>query len=56
MIDLGPEGGARGGYIVGEGTPEHISELPQSYTGKFLAGILHGYGHANGSRKNGNNG
>ena len=56
VIDLGPEGGARGGYIVGEGTPEHISELPQSYTGKFLAGILHGYGHANGSRKNGNNG
>jgi len=49
VIDLGPEGGARGGYIVGEGTPEQISQLPQSYTGKFLAGILHGNGaHADG--------
>ena len=56
VIDLGPEGGARGGYIVGEGTPEQISQLPQSYTGRFLAGILHGYGHENGSRTNGNRG
>jgi excinuclease ABC subunit A len=56
VIDLGPEGGARGGYIVGEGTPEQISQLPQSYTGRFLAGILHGYGHENGSHTNGNRG
>jgi excinuclease ABC subunit A len=40
VIDLGPEGGERGGKIVGVGTPEQIAELPNSYTGKWLAGIL----------------
>ncbi len=42
VIDLGPEGGERGGYVVGAGTPEVIAELPNSYTGKFLAQVLHG--------------
>lgn len=36
LIDLGPEGGARGGQIVFEGTPESITACPQSYTGQFL--------------------
>jgi excinuclease ABC subunit A len=36
VIDLGPEGGIRGGSIVGSGTPEQIAELKESYTGKFL--------------------
>ncbi len=36
LIDLGPEGGNKGGYIVGEGTPEKIAALPDSYTGQFL--------------------
>jgi excinuclease ABC subunit A len=49
VIDLGPEGGERGGYIVGSGSPEAIAKLPKSYTGKFLAGILNG----NGSSRNG---
>ena len=40
IIDLGPEGGSGGGTIVGEGTPEQIVETPNSYTGKFLAGML----------------
>jgi excinuclease ABC subunit A len=40
VIDLGPEGGERGGKIVGAGTPEQIAELPNSYTGKWLSGIL----------------
>ena len=40
VIDLGPEGGERGGFIVGEGPPEKIAELKDSYTGKFLAGVL----------------
>jgi excinuclease ABC subunit A len=40
VIDLGPEGGQRGGYVVGAGTPEEIARLPQSYTGKFLAEVL----------------
>jgi excinuclease ABC subunit A len=49
VIDLGPEGGERGGYVVGSGPPEAIAKLPQSYTGKFLAGVLNG----NGSSRNG---
>ncbi len=40
IIDLGPEGGAEGGGIVGEGTPEHIASLPESHTGRYLAGKL----------------
>ncbi|HZU44160.1 MAG TPA: excinuclease ABC subunit A, partial [Terriglobales bacterium] len=42
VIDLGPEGGERGGYVVGTGTPEAISRNPKSYTGKFLAHVLNG--------------
>ncbi len=44
VIDLGPEGGDRGGYVVGTGTPEAIAKLPNSYTGKYLAGLLNGSG------------
>jgi len=36
IIDLGPEGGDDGGYIVAEGTPEEVAQNPNSYTGKFL--------------------
>ena len=36
IIDVGPEGGDEGGYIVAEGTPEKIAECENSYTGKFL--------------------
>jgi len=36
IIDLGPEGGERGGRIVAEGTPEEVCENPNSYTGIFL--------------------
>ena len=36
IIDLGPEGGEQGGYIVAEGTPEDIARHPKSYTGMFL--------------------
>jgi excinuclease ABC subunit A len=36
IIDLGPEGGDEGGYIVAEGTPEEVAQNPNSYTGKFL--------------------
>jgi excinuclease ABC subunit A len=42
VIDLGPEGGARGGKIVGMGPPEAIVKLPHSYTGKYLARLLNG--------------
>lgn len=40
IIDLGPEGGQAGGYIVGEGTPEEISKKVKSYTGQFLKEVL----------------
>ena len=36
LIDLGPEGGDKGGMIVAKGTPEKIAESPESYTGKYL--------------------
>ncbi|HTW57467.1 MAG TPA: excinuclease ABC subunit UvrA [Terriglobales bacterium] len=50
VIDLGPEGGSRGGKVVGAGPPEAIAKLPGSYTGKYLARILNGNGA---SRSNG---
>ncbi len=40
IIDLGPEGGDRGGTIVATGTPEEVAEAPGSYTGKYLKPIL----------------
>ena len=40
IIDLGPEGGDKGGTILGTGTPEDIANLKGSYTGKYLKPIL----------------
>lgn len=40
VIDLGPEGGDRGGELVGSGTPREICEIPESYTGQFLKEYL----------------
>jgi excinuclease ABC subunit A len=40
IIDLGPEGGERGGEIVGTGPPERIVDLPNSFTGKYLRPVL----------------
>ena len=40
IIDLGPEGGDEGGYIVATGTPEQVSKCEESYTGKFLKPLL----------------
>jgi excinuclease ABC subunit A len=40
IIDLGPEGGERGGEVVGTGPPEQIVDLAESYTGKFLRPLL----------------
>jgi excinuclease ABC subunit A len=44
LIDMGPEGGSRGGYVVAEGTPEEVAAVPESHTGTFLAPILEGRG------------
>ena len=40
IIDLGPEGGDRGGEIVAKGTPEEVAQIPTSYTGQYLAPML----------------
>ena len=40
IIDLGPEGGDDGGYVVAEGTPEEVAKVARSYTGQVLKGIL----------------
>jgi excinuclease ABC subunit A len=40
VVDLGPEGGAGGGLVVAEGTPESIAKVPESHTGRFLANVL----------------
>jgi len=38
VIDLGPEGGSRGGHVVVAGTPEDVAQAAESYTGRFLRG------------------
>lgn len=40
IIDLGPEGGEKGGYVVASGTPEEVSKIKDSFTGRFLKSIL----------------
>jgi excinuclease ABC subunit A len=40
VIDMGPEGGAGGGTVVAEGTPEDVATVPDSATGEFLAELL----------------
>ena len=40
IIDMGPEGGNGGGYVIAAGTPEKVALCAESYTGKFLREIL----------------
>ena len=40
VIDLGPEGGEKGGKVVAAGTPEDITKNPRSYTGQYLKKVL----------------
>jgi excinuclease ABC subunit A len=42
VVDLGPEGGAKGGLVVAAGTPEQVAGAPGSHTGRFLARLLAG--------------
>ena len=42
IVDMGPEGGSRGGLVVAEGTPEEVAVHPDSFTGEFLAPLLEG--------------
>jgi excinuclease ABC subunit A len=41
IIDLGPEGGAAGGYVIAEGTPEQVTAMERSYTGQFLSRLFY---------------
>ena len=43
IIDMGPEGGDRGGEIVAEGSPEEVAQVAESYTGQYLRGHLNGH-------------
>jgi excinuclease ABC subunit A len=40
IVDLGPEGGLRGGDVVAAGTPEDVAEVKESYTGQYLRTLL----------------
>jgi len=40
IIDMGPEGGNKGGQIIAEGNPEQICEVSSSYTGNFLKNVI----------------
>jgi excinuclease ABC subunit A len=40
LIDIGPEGGDKGGTVIAKGTPEEVAEMPQSYTGKYVKRML----------------
>lgn len=40
LVDLGPEGGSKGGQIIAVGTPEQVAEMKQSYTGYYLKPLL----------------
>ena len=45
VIDMGPEGGTGGGFIVVEGTPEQVAAHPTSHTGRFLRALFERDGH-----------
>ena len=42
IIDMGPEGGAGGGLVIAQGTPEDVATNPASHTGRYLAPLLAG--------------
>ena len=40
IIDIGPEGGERGGTVIAQGTPEEVAKMPQSYTGYYIQKMI----------------
>jgi excinuclease ABC subunit A len=40
IVDLGPEGGHKGGSVVAFGTPEEVAQVSESYTGRYLQSVL----------------
>jgi excinuclease ABC subunit A len=54
IVDMGPEGGTGGGTVVAEGSPEHVADMAESHTGRFLRDILRGRaGQRSGKRGSG---
>ena len=51
IIDLGPEGGDKGGEVVATGTPEEVAKVRKSHTGKFLKEILKSRSQESGARR-----
>ena len=51
LIDLGPEGGDRGGEVVALGTPEQVAREPESHTGRYLRPVLEGSLRSGGERR-----
>jgi excinuclease ABC subunit A len=51
IVDLGPEGGDKGGFVIAEGTPEELAVQPDSATGQYLRRILEKKGRLNGAVK-----
>src|SRR6266568_4165661 len=51
IVDLGPEGGDKGGFVIAEGTPEDLAVQPDSATGQYLRRILEKKGRSNGAVK-----
>lgn len=49
LIDMGPEGGHRGGTVLATGTPEEVAEVAESHTGEFLRQVLKLDGKAKGA-------
>jgi excinuclease ABC subunit A len=45
LVDLGPEGGEKGGRIIAQGTPEEVAQNPASHTGRFLRAELNEFIH-----------
>jgi len=53
IIDLGPEGGDKGGYVIATGTPEEVAKNADSYTGAYIAKMLKRNAPRKNTRKNG---
>src|SRR6266704_3425368 len=51
LVDLGPEGGEKGGFVIAEGTPEGLAQQPESATGQYLRRLLEKKGRSNGAVK-----
>ncbi len=47
IVDMGPEGGDKGGTVIAKGTPEQVAKIKKSYTGQYVAPLLKAAGSGN---------